>query len=124
MAAINGVALGGGLEFALASDARVMSERAKVGLPEVNLGLFPGYAGTVRLPRMIDPVTAMQWISTGKPQSAQSALDAGLVARVCDAESLLDVAISELDSVATHMTEIRARKQQKVTADDTTRKKT
>jgi 3-hydroxyacyl-CoA dehydrogenase/enoyl-CoA hydratase/3-hydroxybutyryl-CoA epimerase/enoyl-CoA isomerase len=123
VAAINGVALGGGLEFALASDARVMSERAKVGLPEVNLGLFPGYAGTVRLPRMIDPVTAMQWISTGKPQSAQSALDAGLVARVCDAESLLDVAISELDSVATHMTEIRARKQQKVTADDTTRKK-
>ena len=123
VAAINGVALGGGLEFALASDARVMSERAKVGLPEVNLGLFPGYAGTVRLPRMIDPVTAMQWISTGKPQSAKSALDAGLITRVCDVDSLLDMAISELDNVATHMSEIRARKQQKVTADDTIREK-
>ena len=122
VAAINGVALGGGLEFALASDARVMSEHAKVGLPEVNLGLFPGYAGTVRLPRMIDPVTAMQWISSGRPQSAKSALDAGLVAQVCDAESLLDTAVNEIDTVVAHMAEIRSKKQAKVVTNETTRK--
>jgi 3-hydroxyacyl-CoA dehydrogenase / enoyl-CoA hydratase / 3-hydroxybutyryl-CoA epimerase / enoyl-CoA isomerase len=76
---INGVALGGGFEMALACDGRVMSESTQVGLPEVTLGLFPGFGGTVRLPRLTNSLVAIEWISSGKAQSAQSALAADAV---------------------------------------------
>jgi 3-hydroxyacyl-CoA dehydrogenase / enoyl-CoA hydratase / 3-hydroxybutyryl-CoA epimerase / enoyl-CoA isomerase len=79
VAAINGLALGGGLEMALVTDARVMAETTQIGLPEVSLGLFPGFGGTVRLPRVTNAATAIEWISCGKPQSAQSAKSAGAV---------------------------------------------
>jgi 3-hydroxyacyl-CoA dehydrogenase/enoyl-CoA hydratase/3-hydroxybutyryl-CoA epimerase/enoyl-CoA isomerase len=82
VAAVNGMALGGGLEMALACDARVMSEATQIGLPEVSLGLFPGFGGTVRLPRVAGAAIAIEWISTGKPQSARSALAAGVVEKV------------------------------------------
>src|SRR6185312_7363402 len=63
VAALNGLAFGGGLEMALSCDARVMSEATQIGLPEVSLGLFPGYGGTVRLPRLASARVAVDWIS-------------------------------------------------------------
>lgn len=94
--AINGVALGGGLEMALASDYRVIASTAQVGLPEVKLGIFPGYGGTVRLPRLTGAAVAIDWISTGKPREPQEALAAGAVDGVTAPESLRDAAIARL----------------------------
>jgi 3-hydroxyacyl-CoA dehydrogenase/enoyl-CoA hydratase/3-hydroxybutyryl-CoA epimerase/enoyl-CoA isomerase len=65
VAAINGIALGGGFEMCLACDYRVMSTAAKVGLPEVKLGILPGFGGTVRLPRVIGIDNAAEWIAAG-----------------------------------------------------------
>jgi 3-hydroxyacyl-CoA dehydrogenase/enoyl-CoA hydratase/3-hydroxybutyryl-CoA epimerase/enoyl-CoA isomerase len=79
VAAINGLALGGGLEVALAADFRVIATTAKVGVPEIHLGLFPGYGGTVRLPRLIGLAAAAQWIISGAQNSADAALSAGAV---------------------------------------------
>jgi 3-hydroxyacyl-CoA dehydrogenase len=79
VAAINGAALGGGLELALACHARIASPRAKLGLPEVKLGLLPGAGGTQRLPRLIGAATALEMIAEGEPISAQRALELGLI---------------------------------------------
>jgi 3-hydroxyacyl-CoA dehydrogenase/enoyl-CoA hydratase/3-hydroxybutyryl-CoA epimerase/enoyl-CoA isomerase len=98
VAAINGLALGGGLEMALSCDARVMSEATQIGLPEVALGLFPGFGGTVRLPRVAGAAVAIEWISSGKPQSAQSALAAGAVEKVVAPEALRTAALDALKS--------------------------
>jgi len=93
-AVINGFALGGGLELALACDFRIISPTALVGLPEVNLGLIPGWGGTVRLPRIIEPLTAMQWISSGRSQNAQTCLEVGLCETISDPNSLMTDAFS------------------------------
>ncbi len=77
--AIDGFALGGGLEVALAADYRVASERAQLGLPEVKLGLIPGLGGTVRLPRIAGLATAVEWITSGAPVTATAAAKAGVV---------------------------------------------
>jgi len=79
IAAINGFALGGGLELALACDVRFASDNAKVGLPEVSLGIIPGYGGTQRLPRLVGSGLALQMILQGDPIDAQEALRIGLV---------------------------------------------
>lgn len=79
IAAINGFALGGGLELALACDIRVAAPDSKLGLPEINLGLFPGAGGTQRLPRLIGPSRAKQMIYSGSPVKADKALEMGLV---------------------------------------------
>ena len=79
VAAINGIALGGGLEMCLAADFRVMSATAKVGLPEVKLGIYPGFGGTVRLPRLIGCDNAVEWIASGKENKAEDALKVGAV---------------------------------------------
>ncbi|MFA7459509.1 MAG: enoyl-CoA hydratase-related protein [Trueperaceae bacterium] len=84
VAAINGFALGGGLELALAADMRVASTSAKLGLPEVGLGLIPGYGGTQRLPRLVGKGFAFELIFTGRHVSAEEALQMGLVNRVAD----------------------------------------
>jgi len=84
IAAINGFALGGGLELALAADLRVASTQAKLGLPEVGLGIIPGYGGTQRLPRLIGQGRALDLILTGRHVSAEEALQLGLVNRVAD----------------------------------------
>ncbi len=84
VAAINGFALGGGLELALAADIRVASPQAKLGLPEVTLGIIPGYGGTQRLPRLIGQGRAMDLILTGRHVGAEEALQMGLVNRVAD----------------------------------------
>jgi len=84
IAAINGYALGGGLELALACDLRVASKSAKLGLPEVGLGLIPGFGGTQRLPRLIGVGRALDLIMTGRHVPAEEALQLGLVNRVAD----------------------------------------
>jgi 3-hydroxyacyl-CoA dehydrogenase/enoyl-CoA hydratase/3-hydroxybutyryl-CoA epimerase/enoyl-CoA isomerase len=86
--AINGFALGGGLEICLACDFRVASESARVGLPETGLGIIPGWGGTARLPRVAGAQTALEWITSGRPQRAQAALDAGVVDFVVPAAEL------------------------------------
>ncbi|MCD6110234.1 MAG: enoyl-CoA hydratase/isomerase family protein [Thermoplasmata archaeon] len=89
IAAINGYALGGGLELALACDIRVASEKAKMGQPEVNLAVIPGFGGTQRLPRLIGPGRAFDLLYTGKMVSAGEALSMGLVNAVFSPEELL-----------------------------------
>jgi enoyl-CoA hydratase len=89
IAAINGFAFGGGLELALACDLRFASKTAKMGLPEVSLGILPGYGGTQRLPRLIGPGPALQMILTGDPVTADDALRLGLVNGVCEPAELL-----------------------------------
>lgn len=84
IAALNGFALGGGLELALACDLRVASPRAKLGLPEVGLGLIPGFGGTQRLPRLIGAGRALDLLLTGRQVSAEEALGMGLVNFVDD----------------------------------------
>ncbi len=82
IAAINGFALGGGLELALACDLRVASHKAKLGLPEVGLGIIPGFGGTQRLPRLIGRGRALDLIFTGRHLPAEEALSLGLVNRI------------------------------------------
>ncbi len=100
IAAVNGFALGGGLELALASHVRLASESAKFGLPEVKLGLIPGYGGTQRLPRLIGRGRALQLVLTGGMIDAATAATFGLVNAVYPAEVLLDVARSMAKEMA------------------------
>lgn len=90
IAAINGFALGGGLELAMACHFRVASENAKMGLPEVSLGVIPGYGGTQRLPQLIGKGKAMELIMTAGMLNAQEALDWKLVNYVVPSAELLD----------------------------------
>ena len=92
IAAINGYALGGGFELALACDIRIASDEAQLGLPEVSLGIFPGFGGTQRLPRLIGRGRAAELIFTGERIDAAEALRIGLVNRVVPSEKLLDEA--------------------------------
>jgi enoyl-CoA hydratase len=89
IAAINGFALGGGCELAMACHIRIASDKAKFGQPEINLGLIPGYGGTQRLPRLIGQSKALFYLLTGEMITAQQALDLGLVSEVVPAENLL-----------------------------------
>ncbi len=90
IAAVNGFALGGGLELAMACHFRIASENAKLGLPEVTLGLIPGYGGTQRLPQLIGKGRASQMIFTAEMISAQRAYETGLVNEVVPQPELLD----------------------------------
>ncbi|WP_438865633.1 fatty acid oxidation complex subunit alpha FadB [Neptunicella sp.] len=94
VAAVNGFALGGGCEMTLACDLRVADTTAQIGLPEVKLGLMPGFGGTVRLPRLIGADNAMEWMSTGKNHKAAKALAVGAVDAVVAPEKLVEAAIS------------------------------
>jgi enoyl-CoA hydratase len=90
IAAVNGFALGGGCELAMACHVRVASSNAVFGQPEVKLGLIPGYAGTQRLPRLVGRGRALEILVTGRNVSAEEAEDIGLVNSVCDAAELTE----------------------------------
>ncbi|MGB9867707.1 MAG: enoyl-CoA hydratase/isomerase family protein [Bacillota bacterium] len=90
IAAVNGYALGGGLELALACDLRVAADTAQFGLPEVGLGIFPGFGATQRLPRLVGKARAKELIFTGDRISAQRALEIGLVNMVVPAAELME----------------------------------
>ncbi|MEO5798166.1 MAG: enoyl-CoA hydratase-related protein [Gemmatimonadales bacterium] len=92
VAAINGFALGGGCELAMACHIRLASPHAKFGQPEVKLGLIPGYGGTVRLPRLVGRGRALELLLTGAVIDAEEAARIGLVNRVVPAELLLETA--------------------------------
>ena len=96
--AINGFAMGGGLELCLACDFRVMSTAAKVGLPETKLGILPGWGGTVRLPRIIGVDEAVMWMATGADKRPDAALKAGAVDAVAGPEQLREVTLATLQN--------------------------
>ena len=98
--AINGYALGGGLEVCMACDYRVLSDRASIGLPEATLGIIPGFGGTVRLPRITDISTALEWMTSGAIQNAKHALEKGAVDEVVPESDLRDVALEKLSDFA------------------------
>ena len=92
IAAINGFALGGGLELAMACHIRISSKTAKVGLPEVSLGVIPGYGGTQRLTKLVGPGKAYEIILTADMITANEAKEIGLINHVCSAEDLMNKA--------------------------------
>jgi enoyl-CoA hydratase len=92
IAAINGFALGGGMELAMACDFRIAASNAKFGQPEVNLGLIPGYAGTQRLPRLTNLADALYLLTTAEVIDAATALQMRLIQKVTEPENLLDEA--------------------------------
>jgi 3-hydroxyacyl-CoA dehydrogenase / enoyl-CoA hydratase / 3-hydroxybutyryl-CoA epimerase / enoyl-CoA isomerase len=111
VAAINGLALGGGLEVALAADYRVMSKTAKIGFPEIHLGLFPGYGGTVRLPRLIGLAAGAEWIISGAQKSPDEALHAGAVDAVAETDQLHHAARALLRDAISGKADWQARRQ-------------
>ena len=94
--AINGYALGGGFEITLASTFRIASTQAKVGLPEVKLGLLPGFGGTTRLPRLIGADNALEWAAAGDEKKPDEALKAGAVDAVVEPEQLKEASMKML----------------------------
>ena len=114
VAAINGAAMGGGLEITLAAEYRVMADTAVVALPEVKLGIIPGFGGTVRLPRLIGTDTAIEWITTGSTKKPAKALDAGAVDMVVSLDELRDSALGLLNRCIDGELDWRAKRQPKL----------
>jgi 3-hydroxyacyl-CoA dehydrogenase/enoyl-CoA hydratase/3-hydroxybutyryl-CoA epimerase/enoyl-CoA isomerase len=112
--AINGFALGGGLEMAMTTDYRVMSTAAKIGLPETKLGIIPGFGGTVRLPRLIGADNAVEWIAAGKEQKPEAALTAGAVDAVVAPEQLRDAALDLVQKCIDGEFDYKAKRQEKL----------
>lgn len=100
IAAINGFALGGGLELAMGADFRIASSKAKFGQPEVNLGLIPGFAGTQRLSRLVGLADALFLLTTAEMIGAEDALRIGLVQKVVEPEALLDTCMQIAQAIA------------------------
>ncbi len=99
IAAINGYCLGGGLEIAMACTLRIASDNAKLGLPELGLGLVPGFGGTQRLTRLVGRTKAMEMILTAKPIDAQEALRVGLINQVVGLSELIPKAVAMAESI-------------------------
>lgn len=102
IAAINGFALGGGCELALACDIRYCSNKAKFGQPEVGLGITPGFGGTQRLPRVVGMANAMELVLTGKTINAEKAKSIGLVNEVFEPEELMEKAMETALMIASN----------------------
>jgi enoyl-CoA hydratase len=100
IAAVNGFALGGGLEIALACDFIYASEKAKLGVPEVTLGIFPGFGGTQRLPRLIGKGRAKELIFTGRMIDASEAYELGIVNKVFPSDKLMDEVFKTARTIA------------------------
>lgn len=112
VAAITGFALGGGLETALCCDFRVVADNAKLGLPEITLGIIPGAGGTQRLPRLVGPARAKDLIFSGRMVSAAEALEIGLADEVVPAAEVLEAARAKVTPFVTGPTQaLRAAKQ-------------
>ena len=121
VAVVNGLALGGGMELALACDYRVLAEDARVGFPEVNLGIYPGWGGTVRLSRLAGVGASLEWILSGRPQRAGAALEAGIVHQVIPPSELASRARAFLQQQIAADTDFRSERQRKwqpLTLDD------
>ncbi|MDN3653783.1 fatty acid oxidation complex subunit alpha FadB [Thalassotalea ponticola] len=114
VAAINGFALGGGCETALVCDYRVADTTARIGLPEVKLGLMPGFGGTVRLPRIIGVDNALEWMTTGKPHKAEDALAYRAIDAVVAPENLRQAALSMVKDAISGQLDWQARKAEKM----------
>jgi enoyl-CoA hydratase len=99
IAAVAGVALGGGCELAMMCDIVIAADSAKFGQPEIRLGIIPGAGGTQRLPRAVGKSKAMDLVLTGRMMDAQEAERAGLVARIVPADKLLDEAFSVANAI-------------------------
>lgn len=119
IAAVNGFALGGGLELAMASHFRIASDNARLGLPEVTLGLIPGYGGTQRLPKLIGKGRAAQMIFTAEMVPAQRAYEMGLVNEVVPQAELLDRAKKIASKIASNSSDAIAKAIKAVNASDT-----
>lgn len=115
VAAINGIALGGGFELCLATDYRVMGEKAKVGLPEVKLGINPGWGGIVRLPRLIGVDNANEWIAGGAEKRAAAALKDGAVDAVVAQDKVRDAGLDLLRRCVAGEFDYKARRTEKQT---------
>ncbi|MED1782138.1 enoyl-CoA hydratase-related protein [Brevibacillus fortis] len=100
IAAINGLALGGGTELALACDLRIMSEQAQMGLTETSLGIIPGAGGTQRLPRLVGKGVAKELIFTARRVLPEEALSIGLINRIVPADQLMVTAISLAEQIS------------------------
>ena len=100
IAAINGYALGGGSEVALACDIVIAAKKAKLGQPEVKLGIIPGFGGTQRLARLVGRNIAKEWILTGAMYSAEEAQRIGFVNKVVDDDKLMDEALAMANAIA------------------------
>jgi enoyl-CoA hydratase/carnithine racemase len=94
IAVVNGLALGGGCELAMACDVRMAGQSASFGQPEINLGIIPGFGGTQRLPRLVGPAKALEMNTTGDPISAEEAYEFGLANRVLPDHELFDAALA------------------------------
>jgi enoyl-CoA hydratase/3-hydroxyacyl-CoA dehydrogenase len=94
IAAVNGLAFGGGCELAMACDVRIAGFSATFGQPEINLGIIPGFGGTQRLPRLVGPAKALEMSTTGEAISAEDAYEHGLVNRVVQDHELFDTAVA------------------------------
>lgn len=113
VAAINGIAVGGGLELCLSADYRIMTPSAKIGLPEVKLGIYPGWGGTVRLPRLIGIDNANEWICGGAEKRAADALKEGAVDAIVESDALRDSAIDLLKKCIAGDFDYQARRTEK-----------
>ncbi|MFA7555706.1 MAG: enoyl-CoA hydratase-related protein [Spongiibacteraceae bacterium] len=100
IACVNGFALGGGFELALACDYIIASSKAKFGLPEVTLGLIPAYGGTQRLPRCVGKGIASRIILTGDIYSAEQALQWGIVTQLCEPEELIKLGMKQAQTIS------------------------
>lgn len=114
LSAIQGYALGGGCECVLATDFRIATPDARIGLPETSLGIMPGFGGSVRLPRLLGADSALEIIAAGKDVDAQRALAVGLVDAVVPAEKLQQAAIAILQEAISGKQDWRARRQPKL----------
>ena len=97
---INGFCLGGGLELAMSCHMRIASDKARLGLPEITLGIIPGFAGTQRLPRIVGKAKGMEMILTGSHYSAKDAYEMGLVNKVVPQDRLMDEAKAFAGTIA------------------------
>ncbi len=111
--AINGIALGGGFEMCLSTDYRVMSTKAKVGLPEVKLGIFPGFGGTVRLSRLIGADNAIEWICGTKEYKSEDALKFCAVDAVVGPDALFEAAVDLIKQANNGKVDYKARREEK-----------